>query len=405
MTYLRRRWRKAPKSGEDLSRHNRSGSEVDDTKRLLSRRMSRQTLYNTGVLKWPRLPQLSRLWLTELSSNAGLPGESPAEPPKENRRASKTLTARFAGGGRYPVRLENGQLLWLSFDQPVSLEGYRMPEVQDQPPVTHQAILAALSILETADNPIDVEKLREAWKKVGSPVKPITEYMVSRTRSRTYPTESEEDWKAHMQWLQEFPEGREDLELDDLLQGHDRAIEFVLSLLRYYRPDFDDMSSENQFALVKRSWDFVQEINNSSRRLMAFLEYGSPTAGLPTNFVKERDKDVRAAVLRRVGGKSETRIGESLGCPQKPNEKNKGGNQRVRKMADRGEDFLRKALGVNGWEERVEAMKAEAEQQCSTNPEQREEDRIIEVMARRFEDEGISEEEARRRLRETLQQE
>lgn len=405
ITYLQNRLKKAlqvPQSGEGHSRRDMGGREVDDTERVLLWRTSRQVLYGQGILQWSRVSQLARLWLVELGSNIGLPDEPPAEAPKEDRRLSKRLLSKFSGGGRHPVRLENGRLMWLNLDTPRQPEGYRIPEVEDQPPVTHQAILAALSVLETADNPVNVTKLRKAWQKIGRPDKPITEYMVSRTRAQAYPAEPEEDRKSHMEWLENFEEGRAELELEDLLMGQERSIEFVRALLRYYRPDFEQLSSEDQLALLERSWGFIKEINDSSAKLMACIEHDSPSMGLPTNSVKDRGKDVRAAVLRRVEGMSETQIGESLGHPPVPSEKHKGGNQRARKMADRGEDFMRAALGEDGWEKQVEAMKAEAEHYRSMREEQREQQRevenVLETVSTRFEDAGISEEQARQRL-------
>ena len=124
--------------------------------KILARSMYRQQLHNRGILEWTHLPSLARLWLKELE-NTGLPGSvgSLWVPPKEGRRASKDFVSRFSGGGRYPVRLDTGQVMWLNLDVPMQPEGYRLPEVQDRPHAAHRAILAALAILETSTSPVN----------------------------------------------------------------------------------------------------------------------------------------------------------------------------------------------------------------------------------------------------------
>jgi hypothetical protein len=130
--------------------------------------------------------------------------------------------------------------------------------------------------------------------------------------------------------------------------------------------------------------------------------------------IKKPQRDVRAAILRDVEDLTYREIGERLGIPlpaepmdedlpddpealedlQKDLERRKGEHQTVRKMVERGRRILEDAFGREGWQQRVQIMKAEKERWWSLSPEERAGERDIEMSAPYL---GISIEEARRR--------
>src|SRR5918994_5541882 len=76
----------------------------------------------------------------------------------------------------------------------------------------------------------------------------------------------------------------------------------VYELLRYFRPELDDMSEKERIELLERTIGYVNAYLEALRRLTAFLQYGKAGAyeGLPPKLVTKATKQVRAAELREL---------------------------------------------------------------------------------------------------------
>jgi hypothetical protein len=96
-----------------------------------------------------------------------------------------------------------------------------------------------------------------------------------------------------------------------------RPLEYVWALLRERRAGFDRLPREEQFALMKRAFVYVNGVVSNLRKLLKFLEYGTP-GGLPTRTLETADKSVQAAVLRDVVGLSLRRWQRSSAYPSLP---------------------------------------------------------------------------------------
>jgi hypothetical protein len=60
----------------------------------------------------------------------------------------------------------------------------------------------------------------------------------------------------------------------------------IKALLRNYRPDFDNLSFEEQLALIEGAASYVENFQESLRRFVAYLEYGQPNRDLRTALEK-----------------------------------------------------------------------------------------------------------------------
>jgi hypothetical protein len=165
------------------------------------------------------------------------------------------------------------------------------------------------------------------------------------------------------------------------------SLEYVLALLRYCRRDFDTLPHRYQTELILSTCKHMNEFLTSVRKLVTFVEYGTPE-GLSTQPVKDRNRDVRAALLSEVAGLSHKEIGEELEIPLPPNSEIKGSHDTVRKSVERGLNLLKQLFGQDGWREQRASMIAEAERYNALS----EEERIIEDMAESL---RMSKEEAR----------
>jgi hypothetical protein len=76
----------------------------------------------------------------------------------------------------------------------------------------------------------------------------------------------------------------------------------VYELLRYFRPELDDMSEKERIELLERTIGYINDYLKALRRLTAFLQFGKSGAyeGLPTKPVTQATKQVRAAEFREL---------------------------------------------------------------------------------------------------------
>jgi hypothetical protein len=353
-----------PNNREEHSYHD----ELDADEAKFEDEWNKERLYEEGILRWRDVPELARRWLEELKSVASQEMDrAPGSTPKESELNHDDYYRTKPPGDKRPVRLENGQVLWVELGGRRTEEGYRDIEISDQPPRTEYAILAALTALEVEGSSIEIERLREALSLIEHPLKEAME----------------------------APGGVPGMPI-----GIDRSIEYVAALLRYYWPGFDSLPHEDQLAQIERACGYVNEYLKSLRNIRAFLEYGRidvPLKSAIRSARKYAQKDVWAAVFRDVEGLKDRELGELLQMPPTDHDVIKGDNQTARKTADRGREFLEKALGKEGWKKQIEAMTAEVVWWRSLSKEER-------GVVRKAEEKGSTLEERREELEEELEQ-
>ena len=306
------------------------------------------------------LPTLARLWLQKLTE-VGLyeVDRSSGSPPKE--QSSYYPRAEPLHTDIYPVKLSDSrEVLWLKLNGRWSKRGYRSVEVLDTPLRTNTAILAALTAVEA--KPIDTELLSKYMSHFKAPL--LEPMMVFHHR--------------------DMPE---ELEKEFLTLANHPTPDYVVALLRYYRPEFDELPHEEKLALSKEGCARVNTFLESLRHLEAFLEYWVPRRDLRSRMEKAQ-QDIKAAELKDVEGFSYTEIGKILGISPTASDRERRENSRVRTSVKRGRPLLIDAFGEEGWRKQVEDKKAERDWFFSLDEEER---RIL-----LFADEqGISVEEAR----------
>ena len=355
----------------------------------------RSILYVLGASSFP-LRVLQEMWLQELGDvGLGEVGPSPGAPPKAGPAHRMPVTE----GEMHPVRLgKSRKVAWISFDGPRTRHGHRDVEVLDQPLRTEAAIIAALTVLETSvmeDN--DFELLRRAlfahiethpelaqkdlqevldglpphWfseqkaeididleKQLAKELEPFTEFESEKERKKRLP----KSWKG---W-----------ERDPLLWK--RSISYMVALLLYRRPDFDDHTLEEQLDLVDQHRGRINTFLEKQREHSKFLAYGTPK-GMPTRVVERARDQVKAAVLADVEDLSHKHIANRLGVDVS-DDKYKV-NMQIPEIADLvrdGRRHLDNVLPGIGWRKHAEDMKADAKRYRDLSDEDKEIEALVE---------------------------
>jgi hypothetical protein len=162
----------------------------------------------------------------------------------------------------------------------------------------------------------------------------------------------------------------------DLLRAlrHHQTLDYLVLLLRYHRPGFDEAPLEERAALLADGCAHLNEFLQALKKFMAFVEYGVP-GRRTVPVAKSLARDVKAAILKDVEGLTYEQIGERLGAPTPAGFGYKGDYASVRKMVSRGRTFLKAGLGAEGYASHVETLKAEAERRSTmSEPERKAED-------------------------------
>ena len=330
----------------------------------------REDLYSGLAFAFTDLRAFAREWLDELSrvgyygmeESLGLPLKQQADELPAVPKPPPLY------GEAYPVRFEGTrQTIWLNLDGPRSREGgYRRISVSEEPLRTDGAIFAALTALE--GRPLDVGLLREALPEI-------------------MPLRGESVWDR---WTKVLGERHARERLRELLGNlrHHQTLDYVLMLLRYHRPDFDDAPLEERAELLAGTCAHINEFLEMLRKLMAFVEYGVPGRGA-VPVARTAARDVEAAVLKDLEGLTHHEIGKRLGVPPPANFSYKGDHPTVRKMVARGRRILILGLGEEGWQVRAGAMRSDARRYLSLDETRREAESLAQAL-------GISYEEALR---------
>jgi hypothetical protein len=295
------------------------------------------------------IPELALHWLEMLTETGGLPGtEQPRRPETVSKITRVTIREPINAPSfedAYLAILENGQKLWLREGKRRTAMGSRTIEVLEKPERTDAAVLAMLTVLE--GRPIKAERVPEVFSKSG---------------------------------------GIDHEEYDDLVG----TALYAYSLLRYFRQDFSELPREERLALIEGACSRINDLLEASRKLVEYLEYGTPDRDL-RSAVENASMDINAAVLRDVDELTYREIAEQLDLPISDGAKAVGDHSKVSRMVDRGRDILERACGKDGWREKAEAMKAEAARWYSLTPEER----VVEECAELL---GVSPQEAQRML-------
>ena len=275
------------------------------------------------------------MWLQELEDvGLGEVGLSPGAPLKVGPAHHRMPVTE---GDVHPVRLgKSCKVAWITFDGTRTGHGHRDVEVLDQPLRTEAAIIAALTVLEASviedrdfkllrralfahieahpelvqkdlqevldglpphwfsDQQAEIDK--ELEKQLAKELEPFTELEREKKRKKRLP----KSWKR---W-----------ERDPLLWQ--RSISYMVALLRYRRPDFDDHTLEEQLDLVDQHRGRISTFLEKQREHAKFLEYGTPE-GMPTRVVERARDQVKAAVPADVEGlpHKERATGSAWTCP------------------------------------------------------------------------------------------
>lgn len=325
----------------------------------------RESLYAGMAFGLSDLRAFAREWLEELLRVGYYGMEESLGLPLKQQAGDLSAIPRPLPlfGEAYPVRIgDAGQVYWLQLDAGRSERGYKNVAISDEPLRTDKAIIADMTALE--GRPLDTQLLGKALPEI-------------------LPAYGQSVWDR---WTKTLKERRNDEELVKTLEDlrHHQSLDYVLTLLRYHRPGFDDMPREDRVALVAGTCSYVNAFLEALRKLMAFLEHGTPGRRIPAA-TKAAARDVRAAVLKDVDDLTYREIGDELGVPP-PEYDGKGDHPTVRKMVRRGRRILEQALGVEGWRRQAEAMRIEAGRWSALSEEEREAELEVEALGLSYEE-------------------
>jgi hypothetical protein len=253
---------------------------------------------------------------------------------------------------------------------------------------TDRAILAALTALEAKEikaNELDesliereVDSANEEWPEPGEEsYKEIVQELVQAVDDGLLQT-LEED-------MREFRYAYDDPQVHTA-----HTVAYVVALLRYYRPGFDNRPREERVSLVKEGCKRVVRFLGALRHLEAFLEYWAPEQDLKSK-VEDATRDIKAAELQDVEGLSNLQLGKRLGIDPPPSEAFKRTNSTAGARAKRGRRLLVNALGEDGWRKLVEDKRAQRDDYRLRSEEER-------SLLQFAENQGVTPEQARRLL-------
>ena len=193
------------------------------------------------------------------------------------------------------ARHSSGQVMRLLLNAKRTEQGYRGAEVLVGPSRTEEAYVAAVLALKGEEMEREGDKKND---KMARASKAILFFELMRAH-RTDEAARDAVHQA-MKELGLYKEER--FKGTDYIDGYNLTP--LYELLRYFRPDFDDVSEKERIELLERTIGYANNYLKALRRLTAFLQYGKPGAyeGLPTKPVTQAAKQVRAAEFRELVG-------------------------------------------------------------------------------------------------------
>lgn len=313
----------------------------------------REDLYSGMTFGVPDLRAFAREWVEELA-RVGYYGmqESLGLPLKQQAGNLSSVPKPLPlYGEAYPVRVgDPGRVYWLQLDAGRSELGYLEIAVSDEPLRSDRAIFASMTSLE--GRYLSPEKLRRILPVImPSYGKSFWDRWTTILADKDAPAELVKD-------------------LEDI--RHHGALDYVLAVLRYHRPGFDDLPLQERADLTAATCSHVNNYLEALRKLMAFVEYGTPGRRIPPTATILINRDIKAAVLKDVEGLTYREIGRKLGIPPPEDIAHKGDHPTVRKMVRRARKVLEDGLGEEGWHGQVRIMASEAERWLSRSETEKE---------------------------------
>jgi hypothetical protein len=307
------------------------------------------------------LTTLADLWLKNLVYT-GLRDTDPSSGSISKELSSYNPNAGSPYADIRPAKLEDSrEVIWLRADGRRTERGFKNVTILSTPRRTDTAILAALTALE--GNPTAPERLDDSA---------IEAFLRLRQPTSGSVDVSEQEWvKGYLLMTK---------------------LDYVVALLRHFRPEFDDLPRGDQVALVREACKRVNSFLEALQQLTAFLEYGSPGKDLRPA-MEDVERDIQAAVLQDIEGLSSVKLGQALGVEAPASDEFKRTNSRALHMAKRGRRLLIDAFGNEGWQELVERKRAERNHFLSLDAEEQ-------SLIRFAEDERMTIEETRRLVEE-----
>jgi hypothetical protein len=261
------------------------------------------------------------------------------------------------------VRHNSGQVMRLLLNARRTEQGYRGAEVLVGPSRTEEAYVAAVLALHGEEMEREGDIKNHQGDEMAQASKAILFFELMRL-GRTDGAARDTVYQA-----------MKDLHL--YKESHSRATDFfevfgltpVYELLRYFRPELDDMSEKERIELLERTIGYINDYLKALRRLTAFLQYGKTGAyeGLPTKRVTQAAKQVRAAEFRELV-KTErgaplpyAKIGKLLGEQPTSGQAPRSYEGRIKRMVEAGKGILKQALGEEGYRDYMEEKRAELE--------------------------------------------
>jgi hypothetical protein len=261
------------------------------------------------------------------------------------------------------VRHSSGQIMRLLLDAKLTEQGYQGAEVLVGPSRTEEAYVAAVLALHGEEMEREGDKKNRQSDEMARASKAILFFELMRL-GRADGAARDTVYQA-MRDLHLYKEGPS--RATDYFEG--LSLNPVYELLRYFRPELDDMSEKERIELLERTIDYINDYLKALRRLTAFLQYGKTGAyeGLPTKQVTQAAKQVRAAEFRELV-KTErgaplpyAKIGKLLGEKPTSGQAPRSYEARIKRMVEAGKGILKQALGEQGYRDYMEEKRAELE--------------------------------------------
>jgi hypothetical protein len=265
------------------------------------------------------------------------------------------------------VRHSSGQIMRLLLDAKRTEQGYRGADVFVGPSRTEEAYVAAVLALHGEVMEREGDKKNRQSDEMVQASKAILFFELMRS-GRTDGAARDTVYQA-MRDLHLYKERPS--RATDFFEG--LRLTPVYELLRYFRPQLDQMSEKERIELLERTIGYINDYLKALRRLTAFLQYGQAGAyeGLPTKQVTQATKQVRAAELRELVKTEQgdplpySKIGKLLGEKPAPGQTqphlSKGYAARISRMVKVGRGILKQALGEEGYRAYMEEKRAELE--------------------------------------------
>src|SRR5215208_749787 len=266
------------------------------------------------------------------------------------------------------VQHSSGQVMRLLLNAKRTEQGYRRAEVLVGPSRTEDAYVAAVLALRGEEMEREGDKKNRQSDEMARASKAILYFELLMRSGRTDGAARNTVHQA-MKDLHLYREGP--VKATDYFEG--LRLTPVYELLRYFRPELDDMSEKERIELLERTIGYVNAYLEALGRLTAFLQYGKPGPyeGLPTKLVTRAARQVQAAELREVMRTERgdplpyAKIGKLLGERPAPEQMQphlrRGYEARISRMVKDGRDILKQALGEEGYRAYMEEKRAELE--------------------------------------------